>query len=74
MNLAILTGRKELNQHVNDPYYKNLFFLVLSSVFNVACGFFFWMLANFSFKKKALPTTFLSSIKTSTENYPHIYS
>ena len=31
MNLAILTSRKELNQHVNDPYYNN--------------SFFFWMLA-----------------------------
>ena len=54
MNLSIPTNIKELKKHLNDPLYKNSFFLVLSRVFNVACGFFFWMLANFSFTKKPL--------------------
>jgi len=54
MNLGIPKKRKELKQHLKDPLYKNSFFLVLSRAFNVACGFFFWMLANFSFTKKPL--------------------
>jgi hypothetical protein len=45
MNIAIPTNIKELKQHLNDPLYKNSFFLFLSRVFNVACRFFFWMLA-----------------------------
>jgi len=44
MNFAIPKNIKELKQHLKDPVYKNSFFLVLSRVFNVACGFFFWML------------------------------
>lgn len=42
MNLAILTSRKELNQHVNDPHYKN--------------SFFFWMLAARLYSKEVIRT------------------
>ncbi|MCK4736330.1 MAG: oligosaccharide flippase family protein [Methanophagales archaeon] len=54
---------KELKQHLNDPLYKNSFFLVLSRVFNVACGFFFWMLAArlYSINDVGLATALISS-------------
>jgi hypothetical protein len=42
MNIAVPTTIiKELRKYLKAPLYKNSFFLVLSSGFNVACGFFF---------------------------------
>jgi len=32
-------------QYFNDSLYKNTFFIVLTRMFNEACGFFFWMAA-----------------------------
>lgn len=64
MNLSIPKNIKELKQHLNDPLYKNSFFLVLSRVFNVACGFFFWMLAArlYSINDVGLATALISSL------------
>lgn len=64
MNITIPKTRKQLKQHLKDPLYKNSFFLVLSRVFNVACGFFFWMLAArlYSINDVGLATALISSL------------
>jgi O-antigen/teichoic acid export membrane protein len=64
MNIPIPKTIPELKQHLNDPLYKNSFFLVLSRVFNVACGFFFWMLAArlYSIEEVGLATALIASL------------
>ena len=49
---------------VGEPLFKNSLFLVLSRVFNVACGFFFWMLAArlYSIEDVGLATALISSL------------
>jgi O-antigen/teichoic acid export membrane protein len=64
MNIPIPKTIPELKQHLNDPLYKNSFFLVLSRVFNVACGFFFWMLVArlYSIEDVGLATALIASL------------
>jgi len=38
-------NRKELKQHLNDPLFKNAYFLMLSSLTAAGSGFFFWLIA-----------------------------
>lgn len=45
MKLAIPKNRTELKQHLNDPLFKNAYFLMLSSVTGAGSGFFFWLIA-----------------------------
>ena len=45
MKLWIPKNRKELKQHLNDPLFKNAYFLMLSSVSSAGFGFFFWLIA-----------------------------
>jgi O-antigen/teichoic acid export membrane protein len=44
MKLRIQKKRNELTQHLNDPLYKNAYFLMLSSVTSAGAGFFFWLI------------------------------
>lgn len=46
------------------PLYRSSFFLVLSSVFNAGCGFFFWMIAAryYSVEAVGLATALVSSL------------
>jgi len=64
MNISIPKTIKELRKYLKDPLYKNSFFLVLSRVFNVACGFSFWMLAArlYSINDVGLATALISSL------------
>ena len=43
---------KALKKYLNDPLYKNSFFIMLTSISSAGFGFLFWMLANFSSTKK----------------------
>lgn len=45
MKLGIPKNRNELKQHLNDPLFKNTYFLMLSSVTSAGAGFFFWLIA-----------------------------
>ena len=36
---------KALKKYLNDPLYKNSFFIMLTSISNAGFGFIFWMLA-----------------------------
>ena len=45
MKIWIPKNRKELKQHLNDPLFKNAYFLMLSSVTSAGSGFFFWLIA-----------------------------
>ncbi|MBL7117266.1 MAG: oligosaccharide flippase family protein [Candidatus Syntrophoarchaeum sp.] len=45
MKLWLPKNRKELKQHLNDPLFKNAYFLMLSSVTSAGSGFFFWLIA-----------------------------
>lgn len=45
MKIAIPTNRKELKHHLEDPLYRNSYFLLLTSASSAILGFFFWMLA-----------------------------
>ena len=45
MKIGIPKNRKELKQHLNDPLFKNAYFLMLSSVTSAGSGFFFWLIA-----------------------------
>ena len=44
MKIGILKTRKELKQHLNDPLFKNSYFLMTSTVVGSLLGFIFWML------------------------------
>ena len=44
MKLRTQKKRNELTQHLNDPLYKNAYFLMLSSVTSAGAGFFFWLI------------------------------
>lgn len=55
---------KNLLEQLKDPLYKNSLFLMLSRVFNVACGFIFWIVAAkiYSVEDVGLATALLSSL------------
>ncbi|HDH87619.1 MAG TPA: hypothetical protein ENF36_06190 [Desulfobacteraceae bacterium] len=36
---------KALKKYLNDPLYKNSFFIMLTSISNAGFGFFFWLIA-----------------------------
>ena len=36
---------KALKKYLNDPLYKNSFFIMLTSISNAGFGFIFWMIA-----------------------------
>ena len=44
MKIAIPKNRKELKQHLNDPLFKNSYFLMTSTAVGSILGFIFWML------------------------------
>ncbi len=45
MKIKIPKNRNDLKQHLNDPLFKNAYFLMLSSVTFAGSGFFFWVIA-----------------------------
>jgi O-antigen/teichoic acid export membrane protein len=45
MRIWLPKNREEVKQHVNDPLFKNAYFLMLSSVTSAGSGFFFWLIA-----------------------------
>jgi len=45
MTLWLPKNWKQLKQHLNDPLFKNAYFLMLSSVTSAGSGFFFWLIA-----------------------------
>ena len=45
MKMAIPKNRKELKQHLNDPLFKNSYFLMASTAVTSVFGFIFWILA-----------------------------
>ncbi len=45
MNLWIPRNPKELKQHLNDPLFKNAYFLMANTLLSAAIGFFFWTFA-----------------------------
>ena len=45
MKLWIPKNRKELKQHLNDPLFKNSYFLMASTAVTSVFGFIFWILA-----------------------------
>ncbi len=55
---------KNLLEQLKDPLYKNSFFLMLSRVFNVACGFVFWIVAAkfYSVEDVGVATALISSL------------
>ncbi len=55
---------KNLLEQLKVPLYKNSLFLMLSRVFNVACGFVFWILAAkfYSVEDVGLATALISSL------------
>ncbi len=44
MNLAIPKNWRELKQHLNDPLFKNSYFIMLDSISTSIFGFIFWMI------------------------------
>jgi O-antigen/teichoic acid export membrane protein len=57
-------GHRSLAEYIKDPLFRNSLFLVLSSVFNAGCGFFFWMIAArmYSLEAVGLATALISSL------------
>ena len=51
-------------KYIKYPLYKNSLFIVLSSLFNAGCGFFFWMQAGrlYSLEDVGLATALISSL------------
>jgi len=45
MKIAILQTKTELKQHLNDPLFKNSYFLMATTVIGSILGFIFWILA-----------------------------
>jgi O-antigen/teichoic acid export membrane protein len=45
MKIWLPKNRKQLKQHLNDPLFKNAYFLMLSSISSAGSGFFFWLIA-----------------------------
>lgn len=44
MKIAIPKNRKELKQHLNDPLFKNSYFIMLNSISISIFGFIFWLI------------------------------
>lgn len=44
MKITIPKNRKQLKQHLNDPLFKNSYFLMATTVIGSILGFFFWIL------------------------------
>ncbi len=55
---------KNLLEQLKDPLYKNSLFLMLSRVFNVTCGFIFWIVAAkfYSVEDVGVATALISSL------------
>jgi len=55
---------KNLLKYAKDPLYTNSFFMMLTKVFNAACGFIFWMVAAkfYSVKDVGVATALISSL------------
>lgn len=64
MKIAIPKTHEELKQYLNNPLYKNSFFLASSRFLNVAAGFFFWMIAAkfYSIEDVGIATALISSL------------
>ena len=54
MKLTIPKTRTELKQHLNDPLFKNSYFLMATTVIGSLLGFIFWMLVASFILKSAL--------------------
>jgi O-antigen/teichoic acid export membrane protein len=55
---------RSITEYIKDPLYRSSLFLVLSSVFNAGCGFFFWMIAArlYTVEQVGLATALISSL------------
>jgi len=45
MKIWLPKNREELKKHLNDPLFKNAYFLMFSSLTSAGSGFFFWLIA-----------------------------
>lgn len=45
MNIPIPKNWKEFKQHLNEPLFKNTYFLMINRITGAGAGFFFWLLA-----------------------------
>ena len=45
MKIWIPKNKEDLKNHLNDPLFKNAYFLMLSSITSAGSGFFFWLIA-----------------------------
>lgn len=65
MIILISKINKKLKQYLNNPLYKNSILLVISRFFNVAAGFFFWIVAAkfYSIENVGLATALISSLE-----------
>lgn len=63
-NLLKIPTRKEISILAEDHLYRNTLFMALCSVFNAACGFFFWMIAArlYTVEEVGLATALISSL------------
>lgn len=59
-----LRSHRSAAEFIKNPLYKSSLFLVLTSVFNAGCGFFFWMIAArmYSVEAVGLATALISSL------------
>jgi len=63
-SIPSLRDHRSVVEYIKDPLYRSSLFLVLSSVFNAGCGFFFWMIAAriYSLEDVGLATALISSL------------
>lgn len=55
---------KLIMRYVKEPLYKTSFFVALTNIFNIGCGFLFWMVAArvYSIEEVGLATAWISSL------------
>lgn len=63
-NLLGIQKYKTIARWTGDPLYRNSFFMAFTSIFNAACGFFFWMIAArlFTVEEVGIATALISSL------------
>jgi O-antigen/teichoic acid export membrane protein len=63
MKITIPKNRKELKQHLNDPLFKNSYFLMATTVIGSILGFIFWILVarNYTPHDVGLATALISA-------------
>lgn len=66
MNLKLVNilSCRAIARSAKDPLYRNSLFMALTGIFNVGCGFFFWMIAArlYTVEEVGLATSLISSL------------